>query len=143
MVSKNHDLTATEYCDIRLYENVDELITGYSALVSECDVAIIGSYVPDGIRVAQWLLEHVSGVTAFYDIDTPITISDLRAGRCQYLAPELIPEFDLYLSFTGGRFCRKLNKTLAPNALARWPVPSNLRCTTRNPMLTSGGSLAI
>jgi spore maturation protein CgeB len=108
---ENRDLAAAEYCDIRLYENVDELITGYSALVSECDVAIIGSYVPDGIRVAQWLLEHVSGVTAFYDIDTPITISDLRAGRCQYLAPELIPEFDLYLSFTGGPILREIEQT--------------------------------
>jgi spore maturation protein CgeB len=39
---------------------------------------------------------------AFYDIDTPVTLAKLAAGDHEYLAPELIPGFDLYLSFTGG-----------------------------------------
>ena len=42
------------------------------------------------------------GVTAFYDIDTPVTLAALASGRCEYLTAELIPGFDLYLSFTGG-----------------------------------------
>jgi spore maturation protein CgeB len=42
------------------------------------------------------------GVVAFYDIDTPVTLSALRSGACEYLEPALIPEFDCYLSFTGG-----------------------------------------
>jgi spore maturation protein CgeB len=108
---QNRDLADADYCDIRLYESVDELISGYSTLVTECDAVIIGSYVPDGVRVARWLLAHASGLTAFYDIDTPITISDLKAGRCQYLEPELIPEFDLYLSFTGGPILREIEQS--------------------------------
>jgi len=42
------------------------------------------------------------GVTAFYDIDTPVTLSRLEQGKADYIAPALIPRFDLYLSFTGG-----------------------------------------
>jgi spore maturation protein CgeB len=105
---ENRDLTDAPYCDIRLYESVDELAARYARLVSRSDVAIIGSYVPDGIRVARWMLDHAPGTTAFYDIDTPVTVADLVAGRCQYLSPELISKFDLYLSFTGGPILREI-----------------------------------
>jgi spore maturation protein CgeB len=105
---ENRDLTEATYCDIRLYKSVDELVTRYTGLVSKSDVALIGSYVPDGIRVARWMLGHAPGLTAFYDIDTPVTISGLRSGQCQYLCSELVPEFDLYLSFTGGPILREI-----------------------------------
>jgi spore maturation protein CgeB len=42
------------------------------------------------------------GVTAFYDIDTPVTLAKLSRGDYEYLSPELIPGYHLYLSFTGG-----------------------------------------
>jgi spore maturation protein CgeB len=42
-----------------------------------------------------------TGVTAFYDIDTPVTLARIDAG-VDYLAPRQIPAYDLYLSFTGG-----------------------------------------
>jgi spore maturation protein CgeB len=41
-------------------------------------------------------------VTAFYDIDTPVTLATLAAGTCAYLSAALVPRYDLYLSFTGG-----------------------------------------
>jgi spore maturation protein CgeB len=49
-------------------------------------------------------------VTAFYDIDTPVTMAKLAKGECDYLAPEVIPDFDLYLSFTGGPFLKRIEK---------------------------------
>lgn len=109
---ENRDLTDAPYCDIRLYGSVEELFARYGGLVSKSDVAIIGSYVPDGIRVARWMIDREPALTAFYDIDTPVTISDLRAGRCQYLTPELIPKFDLYLSFTGGPILQEIEDRL-------------------------------
>jgi spore maturation protein CgeB len=42
------------------------------------------------------------GVTAFYDIDTPVTLAKLERGDHEYLAPDLIPDYDVYFSFTGG-----------------------------------------
>src|SRR5207253_582664 len=55
-----------------------------------------------GVAVADWAIRTARGVTAFYDIDTPITVAKLAAGDHEYLTPALIPRFDLYPSFTGG-----------------------------------------
>ena len=44
----------------------------------------------------------LKGITAFYDIDTPVTLAKLEQGNCDYLSCELIPRHRLYLSFTGG-----------------------------------------
>jgi spore maturation protein CgeB len=71
---------------------------------------IVGSYVPDGIAVGQWVTDHAQGVTAFYDIDTPVTLSALERGVCEYLSAELIARFSLYLSFTGAPTLRKLER---------------------------------
>ena len=70
--------------------------------VAAADCVVLGSYVPEGIRVAKWVIATACGVTAFYDIDTPVTLAQLARGGCEYLAPSLIPQFDFYLSFTGG-----------------------------------------
>jgi len=50
-------------------------------------------------------------VKAFYDIDTPITVSQLREkGKTDYLRAEQISGFDLYFSFTGGPMLRELEE---------------------------------
>ncbi|MBX5484456.1 MAG: glycosyltransferase, partial [Myxococcaceae bacterium] len=49
-----------------------------------------------------WVVGEARGITAFYDIDTPVTLARLERGDCEYLEPALIREYDLYLSFTGG-----------------------------------------
>ena len=48
------------------------------------------------------------GLVAFYDIDTPVTLAALADGSCEYLSADLIPGFDLYLSFTGGPVLRQI-----------------------------------
>jgi spore maturation protein CgeB len=52
-----------------------------------------------------------TGVTAFYDIDTPVTLARLEAG-VDYLAPRQIPRYDVYLSFTGGPTLERLQRRL-------------------------------
>ncbi len=74
----------------------------FGALVAKADLVILGSYVPDGIAIADWMTARARGVTAFYDIDTPVTLAGLEGGKVSYLSARLIPRFDLYLSFTGG-----------------------------------------
>ncbi|HEX2151388.1 MAG TPA: glycosyltransferase, partial [Stellaceae bacterium] len=49
-----------------------------------------------------------TGIVAFYDIDTPVTLAALADGACPYLDAALVPSFDLYLSFTGGPALRLL-----------------------------------
>jgi spore maturation protein CgeB len=42
------------------------------------------------------------GITAFYDIDTPVTLAKLRNHDYEYISNALARRYDLYLSFTGG-----------------------------------------
>ena len=46
----------------------------------------------------------------FYDLDTPITLNRLPSEGVDYLRADLIPQFDLYLSFTGGGILRTLER---------------------------------
>ena len=56
-----------------------------------------------GRRGRRWVQDTARGVTAFYDIDTPVTLAKLARGDVEYLAPALDPAATtLYLSFTGG-----------------------------------------
>ncbi len=50
-----------------------------------------GPSYPRVWRWRDWVLEHAGGASAFYDIDTPVTIGKLRAGEREYLAAEADP----------------------------------------------------
>jgi spore maturation protein CgeB len=99
---EHRDLAVTPHCDIVLYQSAREIPAKRAAAVTNADLVIIGSYVPDAVLLGDWITSHARGVTAFYDIDTPVTLAKLRAADYEYVAPSLIPRFDLYLSFTGG-----------------------------------------
>jgi spore maturation protein CgeB len=107
--AENRDLTDPTYCRLAFYDSLTELAS-YAGEVAGADAVIVGSYVPQGRQVIGWLLERAQGVRAFYDIDTPVTLADIEAGSCAYLAPQQIRKFDLYLSFTGGPLLEHLSR---------------------------------
>jgi spore maturation protein CgeB len=98
----NRDPLGPECGRVFLYENVADLRARHGAEVRTADAVIVGSYVAQGPEVLRWVLDTARGCTAFYDIDTPVTLAKLRRGDTEYLAPELIPPLDLYLSFAAG-----------------------------------------
>ena len=100
--ARHRDPLGDLYESTRLYQSVDELEQRWSRAASEADLVIVGSFTPDGCEVGRWVLETARGVCAFYDIDTPVTMSKLEDGDEQYVSAELIPAYDVYLSFTGG-----------------------------------------
>jgi spore maturation protein CgeB len=100
--ASSRDLPSPPYGTTVLYDSLDELFQRHAADVRDADAVVVGSYVPDGCEVGAWVLRTARGVRAFYDIDTPITLAALREGGASYLSPELVPQYDLYLSFTGG-----------------------------------------
>ncbi len=108
----HRDLPNPVFCATRLYQGLDELERQHAPLVAEADAVILGSYVPDGVAVGEWLCATARGLKAFYDIDTPVTLAKLARGEHDYLSPSLIPRFDLYLSFTGGPTLRRLEDEL-------------------------------
>ena len=98
----HRDLPQTPSGRLRLYASVDELKKKYAWDVENADLCIVGSYVREGCLVADWVTRTAKGVAAFYDIDTPITLTKLASGDTEYISADLVPRFDLYLSFTGG-----------------------------------------
>lgn len=116
--AEHRDLPNPNFCQLQLYSSVTELEQHFPDGV-HADLVILGSYVPEGRRVAEWLLPRVSGLTAFYDIDTPVTVAKLTSGECEYLTSSLIPRFHLYLSFAGGPILERLQHEFG----ARRPKP--------------------
>lgn len=98
----NRDLPDPNYCKLEFYQDVQDLDNKYKNLVKEADMVIVGSYVPEGVRVGEWVMKTAQGVKAFYDIDTPVTMAKLERNDFEYLSPHLISQYDLYLSFNGG-----------------------------------------
>lgn len=108
--ASNRDMPSPPWGTTILYGSVQELRDRYTKLIREADLVVLGSYVPDGIEVGHWVCSTAHGVTAFYDIDTPVTLAALANGTCAYLSSALIPRFDLYLSFTGGPTLARLER---------------------------------
>jgi spore maturation protein CgeB len=98
----SRDLPAAGFCRLILYQDLEELKEQHLEKIKSADLVIVGSYVPDGVAVGEFVCREASGIKAFYDIDTPVTLAKLARKDYEYLSPDLIPRFDLYLSFTGG-----------------------------------------
>src|SRR5579884_3838389 len=73
----NRDLPKPPYGRTALYENLAQLKKRFTSAVRDADCVIVGSYVHEGAAVGEWVIENAKGVTAFYDIDTPVTLSKL------------------------------------------------------------------
>src|SRR4051812_15899187 len=101
-----------------LYGDVEGLKRRFRAEIGAADLVVVGSYVPQGVEVGRWVTQTARGVTAFYDIDTPVTLAKLARGDGEYLSRDLIPQYGLYLSFTGGPTLRRLEREFgSPRAL--------------------------
>jgi spore maturation protein CgeB len=102
----SRDLPAPPHGETHLYGSLEELRRRFRDTVAAADLVVVGSFVPDGVAVGEWAVREACGTTAFYDIDTPITLARLAdphaAWTDVYLTADLIPRFDLYLSFSGG-----------------------------------------
>jgi nucleoside-diphosphate-sugar epimerase/spore maturation protein CgeB len=97
----NRDLADPDFCRLHYYSSLAGL-RDWSGEIAAADAVIVGSYVPEGVAVGSFVQQQARGVTAFYDIDTPVTLAKLERGDFEYLSPGQIPLYDLYLSFTGG-----------------------------------------
>jgi spore maturation protein CgeB len=106
--AEHRDLPEPPYGRVALYQSVTELKSRFAGDVREADCVIVGSYVPEGVRVGEWVTRTAGGIPAFYDIDTPVTLAKLERGDHEYLTPQLIPRYERYLSFTGGPILERL-----------------------------------
>ncbi len=114
--ASNRDLPRPPYGRTELYSSLEDLRDRFAREVRRADLVIVGSYVPQGVEVGAWVQRTARGVTAFYDIDTPVTLAKLERKDYEYLSPELIPGYQLYLSFTGGPTLDRLERELGSPA---------------------------
>ena len=117
--ASNRDMPEPPFCRVHIYDGWEDVRPLLRRELSDAEVAIIGSYFPNGVAGADEILDSRAVVKAFYDIDTPITISKLQSGDEQYLRRDQIPGFDLYFSFTGGPMLREIESRFG----ARRAVP--------------------
>jgi spore maturation protein CgeB len=116
----NRDLIALPRGELCLYPSWDEVLPIARCRLADADVAIVTSYCPDGVAAADLVLDSHVQVRAFYDLDTPVTLARLGAGEpVGYIGPRGLGEFDLVLSYTGGRALTQLQVHLG----ARRVVP--------------------
>lgn len=108
--ASNRDFTDSEYVKTVLYTSVKELKEQYASVIQKADLVIVGSYVPEGIEAGEWVIKTAEGITAFYDIDTPVTMTKIENDDCFYLKHEFIQMYDMYLSFAGGEILDVLEK---------------------------------
>src|SRR5690242_9509085 len=80
----------------RVYESFAELVQNFEKAVGEARLVIVGSFVPEGARVGEWVTSVARGVTAYYDIDTPVTLGKLAEGDSEYLTRALVRRYHLY-----------------------------------------------
>ena len=139
--ASNRDVPNPACCELRLYENWSDILREVRRELAGADVGLIGSYFPDGIAAIDELFDSATAVKAFYDIDTPITISGLRQrGSTEYMKAEQVPGFDVYFSFTGGPMLREIEQQLGarsalplycsfdPNEYRRFGVNKRFAC---------------
>jgi spore maturation protein CgeB len=106
--------------ELILYPDWDSVIRQALEHVSDADVVVVTSYCPDAIAATELAVEKCRGLLAFYDLDTPVTLSRIRNRESvDYIGPRGLADFDLVLSFTGGAALTALQNELG----ARRAVP--------------------
>lgn len=111
----HRDLPDPDFCTLAYYDSLAGL-DKWRDTIAEADAVMVGSFVPEGIKVGDFVQTYARGLTCFYDIDTPVTLSALERGTCEYVSRALIPGYDVYFSFSGGPVLERLEQEYGARA---------------------------
>jgi spore maturation protein CgeB len=115
----HRDLEALAGGALHLYGTLAEARPRAEALLARADVAMVTSYCPDALAATELVLASGAAVKAFYDLDTGVTLARLAAREpVEWLGPRGLADFDLVLSFTGGRTLALLRDRLGARRAA-------------------------
>jgi spore maturation protein CgeB len=104
--------------DLILYEEWNDIALRAGHEIADSDVAIVSSYCPDAIVAGDLAVERAA-LSVFYDLDTPVTLSRRARGEGNfYIGPRGLADFDLVLSYTGGRALHALREELGAKRVA-------------------------
>jgi spore maturation protein CgeB len=116
--AQNRDLTELEGGRLVLYDDWEEVLPEAKRELAGADAGIVTSYCPDALAATELVLASPT-LHLFYDLDTPVTLSQLAAGHAvTYIAADGLAPFDLVLSYTGGAALRELRSRLGAKKVA-------------------------
>jgi spore maturation protein CgeB len=114
----HRDLAELPSAALVIYNDWQDVVARAADFV-DADALFVTSYCPDAVAASRLIADRARGVRVFYDLDTPITLGRLAAGRdVEYLPPEGLGAFDLVLSYTGGLALDALEKQLGARRTA-------------------------
>jgi spore maturation protein CgeB len=120
--ASTRDLFELPGTELVLYPDWESALPRARREAADSDVAMVTSYCPDGIAATSLVLDAAASggpLAVFYDLDTPVTLFALRAGRpVSYIGPEGLGGFDLVLSYTGGTALDELQERLGARRVA-------------------------
>jgi spore maturation protein CgeB len=115
----HRDAPSPDGCDLRLYDQWEDVVGDAQRAVDLADVAMVTSYCPDAQAASRVVLDSAADLKVFYDMDAPITLDNLDRGLpVDYLPEGGLAPFDLVLSFTGGRTLEALRSRLGAREVA-------------------------
>ncbi len=115
----HRDLVVLPGGTLHLYAAFEDARARAAAALSGADVAMVTSYCPDALAATALVLGSRAPLKVFYDLDTGVTLDRLRAGaQVEWLGPRGLSDFDLVLSFTGGRTLAALRTALGARRAA-------------------------
>lgn len=106
--SSRRDFDSCSYCRLTLYSDWCQVRKQALAVAGESDAVITASFLPEGQRINDELLELSRPLHVFYDLDTPVTLKTMEDSGVEYLRRDHLLAFNLVLSFTGGKILRDL-----------------------------------
>lgn len=113
------DLCDADIVNLWLYPDWNDIAPAAKVQCTDADVVIVTSYCPDGLAATELALDSSAALKLFYDMDTPVTLGELRRGRAlTYIGPRGLADFDLVLSFTGGGALVELRERLGARHVA-------------------------
>jgi spore maturation protein CgeB len=128
----HRDATELPGGKLRLHRALAEVAAEAREAADSADVAMVTSYCPDALAATELVLGSRARVKAFYDLDTGVTVSQLRAGEgVPWVGPRGLADFDLVLSFTGGRALALLREVLGARRVA--PLHGGVDPATHRP----------
>jgi len=117
--ASHRDAPEPEGCELILYEDWSAAAARAASILRSADVGMVTSYCPDGVDAARLVLDSAVPLAVFYDLDTPVTLERLERGQPVPYVPDAgLADFDLVLSYAGGRALDDLRRLLGARAVA-------------------------
>lgn len=105
--------------ELRIYADFNKVRYLARRHLADADVAMVTSYCADAVAATEAVLESRAQLRTFYDLDTPVTLEGLEAGKpVEYIGARGLRDFDLVLSYTGGRALEQLQERLGARRVA-------------------------